>query len=69
MAQGGDIIPIPGTKKIKYLEENVASTKVVLLPEEDKEIRDLANQIPVSGQRYDPSRYQSRQEFSDTPEL
>ncbi len=30
LAQGGDVIPIPGTKRVKYLEENVAAAKVSL---------------------------------------
>ncbi|KAL2022151.1 hypothetical protein VTK56DRAFT_5980 [Thermocarpiscus australiensis] len=68
MAQGDDIIPIPGTKKIKYLEENVASTKVVLLPEEEKEIRAQIEQIGVVGHRMPPGFF-SAALFADTPEL
>ncbi|KIJ16033.1 hypothetical protein PAXINDRAFT_168671 [Paxillus involutus ATCC 200175] len=33
LAQGDDVIPIPGTKKIKYLEENLAAARVHLSPE------------------------------------
>ncbi|MCB1342191.1 MAG: aldo/keto reductase [Pseudooceanicola sp.] len=33
-AQGGDIVPIPGTKRIKYLEENAAAEAITLLPED-----------------------------------
>src|SRR5665213_652497 len=29
LAQGGDIIPIPGTKRVKYLEENAAASRIV----------------------------------------
>src|SRR5665213_2825080 len=32
LAQGGDIIPIPGTKRVKYLEENAAASEIVLTP-------------------------------------
>ncbi|KAJ6622484.1 Aldo/keto reductase [Mycena sp. CBHHK59/15] len=34
LAQGDDIIPIPGTKKIKYLEENITAGKLTLSPED-----------------------------------
>jgi aryl-alcohol dehydrogenase-like predicted oxidoreductase len=34
LAQGDDIVPIPGTKRIQYLEENVAADAVVLSPEQ-----------------------------------
>ncbi len=52
LAQGDDIIPIPGTKKIKYLEENLGALKVVLSEEETKEIRQLAENAEVFGERY-----------------
>jgi aryl-alcohol dehydrogenase-like predicted oxidoreductase len=34
LAQGKDIIPIPGTKRVRYLEENIAATGVQLTGEE-----------------------------------
>ncbi len=34
LAQGGDIVPIPGTKRIPYLEENVAAVEIALTPAE-----------------------------------
>jgi len=36
--RGGDIVPIPGTKRREYLEENVAAVEVELSPEEMEEI-------------------------------
>jgi aryl-alcohol dehydrogenase-like predicted oxidoreductase len=39
LKQGDDIIPIPGTKKMKYLEENWGALHVSLTDAEDKEIR------------------------------
>ncbi|KAF8515487.1 Aldo keto reductase [Hysterangium stoloniferum] len=42
LAQGDDIIPIPGTKKIKYLDENSDAVKITLTSEEVKEIRKVA---------------------------
>jgi aryl-alcohol dehydrogenase-like predicted oxidoreductase len=34
LAQGSDIIPIPGTRRRKYLEENMAAADVELSPQE-----------------------------------
>jgi aryl-alcohol dehydrogenase-like predicted oxidoreductase len=54
MAQGDDIIPIPGTKRRKYLEENAAAADVTL-PE--TLLRKLNEEFPpdtVSGERYSP---------------
>ncbi|KAJ9123361.1 hypothetical protein QFC22_001560 [Naganishia vaughanmartiniae] len=39
LAQDPLVIPIPGTKKVKYLEENVRALDVVLTDEEEKEVR------------------------------
>lgn len=52
MAQGEDIVPIPGTKRIKYLEQNVAALEVTLTPEE---IAHLSDALPIGaavGERY-----------------
>ncbi|KAI1363996.1 Aldo/keto reductase-like protein [Xylaria arbuscula] len=40
MAQGSDVFPIPGTKTLKYLEQNVEAVKVELTPQDDKHIRE-----------------------------
>lgn len=34
MYRGDDVIPIPGTRRVKYLEENVAAARVTLSPED-----------------------------------
>jgi len=52
MAQGPDIFPIPGTKKIKYLEQNLASVNVKLSEAEEAEIRSVVNAAEVEGGRY-----------------
>jgi len=52
LAQGDDIIPIPGTKKIKYLEENAGATEVELTDTDLTEINALIKQYPVIGERY-----------------
>lgn len=52
MSKGEDIIPIPGTKHVKYLEENVKAAEVVL---SDSEIEKLEQAAPIgetSGDRY-----------------
>ncbi|MBO9672481.1 MAG: aldo/keto reductase [Sphingobacteriaceae bacterium] len=52
LAQGDDIIPIPGTKKIKYLEENAGAIEVELTDTDLTEINALIKQYPVIGERY-----------------
>jgi len=52
MAQGEYIFPIPGTKKIKYLEENVGSVHVKFSEEELTEIDAIAPKGVASGLRY-----------------
>ncbi len=56
MAQGDDIIPIPGTKNVKYLEENAASLNVTLSQEEVADFRRVMDSIEVLGARY-PEKY------------
>ena len=46
------IIPIPGTKKEKYLEENSKAAHIQLSPEEIDEIDAVINSFKVSGTRY-----------------
>ncbi len=52
LAQGDNIIPIPGTKRSKYLEENAAAVDIVLSAEEVKKIEDLLAKYPNTGPRY-----------------
>jgi aryl-alcohol dehydrogenase-like predicted oxidoreductase len=67
LAQGDDIIPIPGTKKIKYLEENLGALNVKLSKEEEKEIRGLVEGAEVHGLRYPEAMVGHL--FADTPAL
>jgi aryl-alcohol dehydrogenase-like predicted oxidoreductase len=67
LAQGDDIIPIPGTKKIKYLEENLGALDVKLSEQEEKEIRSLVNSAEVHGLRY--QEVMVAYLFADTPPL
>jgi aryl-alcohol dehydrogenase-like predicted oxidoreductase len=50
--QGDDIVPIPGTKRVKYLEENVAAADVVLTPEDLRRIDAIAPKGVAAGTRY-----------------
>ena len=52
LAQGDDIVPIPGTKRRRYLEENVAALDVRLTPEELAEIDSLLPRGVAAGSRY-----------------
>lgn len=52
LAQGNDIIPIPGTKKTKYLRENAGSVDIELSPADLKDIQNIMNEFPDTGMRY-----------------
>ncbi len=52
LAQGQNIIPIPGTKKRKYLEENAASVDVTISTEDLEAIEALLAKYPNTGERY-----------------
>ena len=56
LAQGEDIITIPGTKRINYLEENIASETVQLSKEDLQSIEAILPVGIVSGTRY-PERF------------
>jgi aryl-alcohol dehydrogenase-like predicted oxidoreductase len=52
LAEGEDIVPIPGTKRAKYLEENAAAIDVKLTPEDLIAIDEVLPKGAVAGQRY-----------------
>lgn len=54
LAQGGNIVPIPGTKHRQYLEENVAAVDIILTSEEMQLIEAVAPKGIVMGERYAP---------------
>ncbi|HEX5026030.1 MAG TPA: aldo/keto reductase [Agriterribacter sp.] len=54
LAQGEDVIPIPGTKKRKYLEENAAAVDIVLSPADVEAMNALVARYPDVGDRYPP---------------
>ncbi|HSU85085.1 MAG TPA: aldo/keto reductase [Thermoanaerobaculia bacterium] len=52
LAQGDDLIPIPGTKRRKYLEENVGALDVTLTGEDLQRIDEVAPKDVAAGTRY-----------------
>ncbi|KAA1473467.1 Aldo/keto reductase [Dentipellis sp. KUC8613] len=69
LAQGDDIVTIPGTKKLKYLDENLGASTVILTAQEVAKIRQLAEDTnkTVTGERYPPGQVDFL--FVDTPPL
>ncbi len=52
LSKGEDIVPIPGTKRVKWLEENVAATKVWLTGEETAWLDEVVPKGAAVGSRY-----------------
>jgi aryl-alcohol dehydrogenase-like predicted oxidoreductase len=52
LAQGDDIVPIPGTKRVKYLKENIAATEIKLTEEDLKRLDEVAPKGVTAGTRY-----------------
>jgi len=68
LAQGDDIVPIPGTKKIKYLEENLGALKVKLTKADLELIREYIEKSDATkGDRY--PAWGMGLAYADTPEL
>ena len=49
LKQGDDVFPIPGTKRVKYLEENWRAQEIALSDEEEAELRAIVDTNPVAG--------------------
>jgi aryl-alcohol dehydrogenase-like predicted oxidoreductase len=61
LAQKPWIVPIPGTRKLERLEENLGALDVVLTPEELSDLNDALSKIEIAGDRYPAgSEYASR---------
>ncbi|MDG3084936.1 aldo/keto reductase [Vibrio hannami] len=54
LSKGDNIVPIPGTKKLKYIQENSEAAGIVLSPAELKRLESLVEKLPVIGERYTP---------------
>jgi len=59
LAQGEDIVPIPGTKRRTYLDQNLKAMEVSLTPADLKRIDEIAPRGAAVGARY-PEEYMSR---------
>jgi len=57
LAQGEDIVPIPGTKRRQYLEENAAAADVTLSPAELKRVEEAFPKGTAAGERYSPQSF------------
>jgi aryl-alcohol dehydrogenase-like predicted oxidoreductase len=55
LAQKPWIVPIPGTRKLERLEENIGATSIELTPEELQDIKNAVSNINVQGARYPES--------------
>ncbi len=55
LAQGKDVVPIPGTTTRTHLEENVAAAGIALTPEELERIEKVAPRGAAAGERYPPA--------------
>lgn len=67
LAQGDDIIPIPGTTKVERLEENLGALNINISKDEEQRIRKICEEAEISGGRY-PSIL-SKSLYADTPSL
>jgi len=54
LAQGREVVPIPGTKRLRYLEDNMGALQVSLSNSELLEIDQGLQDVPVQGDRYNP---------------
>lgn len=57
LAQGEHIIPIPGTKKIKYLQENAAAADIRLTEADLQALEGVLAKFPNTGDRYNEAAY------------
>ena len=59
LAQGDYIAPIPGTKRVKYLEENAAAAELQLTAEDVEKLAALFAASYIAGERYAPAGMRS----------
>jgi aryl-alcohol dehydrogenase-like predicted oxidoreductase len=54
MQKGPDIVPIPGTRRRKYLEENAGAAAISLSPDDTKRLNEALTAEKIAGPRYNP---------------
>ena len=59
LMQGADIVPIPGTKRVKYLEQNAAASDIILSQAELAAIEEVFPKDAASGLRYPEAMMQA----------
>lgn len=52
LSKSDNIVPIPGTKRLKYLEENIAAADIVLSLDDVNQLEDAITPLEVAGERY-----------------
>ncbi|KAJ1305131.1 hypothetical protein OPQ81_000168 [Rhizoctonia solani] len=67
LEEGDDIIPIPGSQRIEYVEENFGASQIKLTPDELQTLRKLVDETEISGAQYPPQLQAML--YADTPEL
>ncbi|OKL59915.1 hypothetical protein UA08_04909 [Talaromyces atroroseus] len=68
LSRGDNVFAIPGTRSIKYLDENFASRQVTLTPEEEEVLTKTVSATKLDGARY-PASFPEGYEFGETPAL
>jgi aryl-alcohol dehydrogenase-like predicted oxidoreductase len=59
LARGDDIVPIPGTKRRKYLEENAAAADITLTEDDLRRIEEAVPRGSAAGERYSEQQMRS----------
>ncbi|CAN6714850.1 unnamed protein product [Malus baccata var. baccata] len=67
LSQGDDVVPIPGTTKIKNLDDNIGSLRVKLTEEDVKELSDAIPINGAAGERYSEGPNSFSWKFANTP--
>ena len=61
LAQGEDIVPIPGTKRLERLEENLGALRVTLTPDDLEQLNDALPPGAAKGLRYPEAQMKALQ--------
>ena len=54
LAKGEDVVPIPGTKHVRYLDENIGALGVKLTPQDFRRLDEILPFGAAAGERYAP---------------
>lgn len=68
LGQGDDVVPIPGTRRVKYLLENLGAAKVKVSGEELKELAEVVASEGIVGERYAEKEMHSTFAYGDKKE-